>query len=219
MNSTIKTLGWLWLCLLLAHVLRAQQPQRWRLEKDKNGIQVYSQQLPNAQLRAIKVVCQLPGPLSRFVALLSDVDRQSDWVYGTESSRLIRRVSETEIEFYSATDVPWPIADRDLVARMTFSQDPATNTLHIRASSVPDLLPAVAGKVRIPYSLSLWTVRTLANQQLAVEYTFSADPGGQVPVWLVNLTATTGPYQSFLNLKQLLIHGHYTPQQYNFLRD
>lgn len=219
MNALIKTLSGFLLCLLIAHELPAQELHGWRLEKDKNGIQVYSQQLPNARLKELKVVCRLPGPLSRLVALLSDVDRQSDWVYGTESSRLIRRVSETEIEFYSATDVPWPIADRDLVARLTFGQDPVTKTLHIRASSVPDLLPTVADKVRIPYSLSLWTVKPLPNQQLAVEYTFSADPGGQVPVWLVNLTATTGPYQSFLKLKQLLSQGRYPHQQYNFLHD
>jgi hypothetical protein len=219
MTLFIKTVRSLWLYLFIAHVLPAQTLKGWKPEKDKNGIQVYSQHRPNASLKDVKVVCQLPGSLAGLVALLSDVDRHSEWVYGTESSRLLRRVSETEIEFYSTINVPWPVEDRDLVVRLVFNHDPVTKILYIRASSVPDLVPSVAGKIRIPYSQARWTVKPLANQQLAIEYTFSADPGGQVPVWLVNLTAATGPYQSFLKLKELLPQVRYQNQQYDFLQN
>jgi hypothetical protein len=207
------------LYLLFAHTLTAQELHGWRLEKNKNGIQVYSQQLPNARLKDIKVVCQLTGTLSSLVAVLSDVDHNAEWVYSSQNPRLIRRVSEQVIEFYTSIVVPWPLSDRDLALRQTLSLDPATGTLHVRADSEPALVPPVPGKVRIPFSLALWTVKSLPDQQLAVEYTFSADPGGHVPAWLVNLTVTTGPYQSFLKLRQRLTLAHYQHQQFNFLRE
>lgn len=47
-------------------------------------------------------------------------------------------------------------------------------------------------------------VQAIGADRVKIDYTFSASPGGELPAWLVNMAASTGPYQSFQKLRQKL---------------
>jgi len=51
----------------------------WRLEKAKNGIQVYSSKVPNSEFRATKVECTLEGDYDKLISVISDVDVSIQW--------------------------------------------------------------------------------------------------------------------------------------------
>jgi len=42
------------------------------------------------------------------------------------------------------------------------------------------------------------------SKSISIVYTFEADPGGNLPAWLVNSFADKGPYESFKKLAELL---------------
>jgi hypothetical protein len=60
------------------------------------------------------------------------------------------------------------------------------------------------GFVRVPASRALWIIREKTKNHLEIKYTMQIDPGGDVPVWLVNWVCAQAPYQSFKNLKAIL---------------
>ncbi|HEX3385921.1 MAG TPA: START domain-containing protein, partial [Mucilaginibacter sp.] len=106
--------------------------------------------------------------------------------------------------YYSEISMPWPLSNRDLVIQLSFKRDTVDHTLHIQAKSIPGVLPPKPNLIRVPFSLAEWDVKVLPNKLLDIQYTLSADPGGALPAWLVNLAASVGPYNSFQKLKALL---------------
>lgn len=69
------------------------------------------------------------------------------------------------------------------------------------------MLPEKPNLIRIPYPRGLWKVTALPGNRLKIEYEFSVNPGGALPAWLVNYTASTGPLNTFRKLKERLAKG------------
>jgi hypothetical protein len=90
------------------------------------------------------------------------------------------------------------------VIELTITPASATNPLTIIAKSIDGILPPKPHFIRVPYSVATWHVIPVPGNKIKIDYTFSLDPGGSIPSWLVNLTIATGPYKSFLKLGDML---------------
>lgn len=190
----------------------------WKLEKDKNSIQVYSRPIPDSRLKEVKVQCEINGTLAQLVAFISDIDRYKDVVYRVKDAYILRRVSDHEFYYYNETSMPWPVHNRDLVLHVTFHQDDATKVLFIKATNAPEMMSEKPGIVRVPFWYSLWTVHETDEHRLKIQYIFRVDPGGELPVWLINATVAVGPYQSFSMVEDILKQPQYQEKTYSFLR-
>lgn len=181
--------------------------EKWTLTKNEDGIAIYTRRLNNEKFKEIKAVCDFPGSTDRLIKILKNVNRHIDWVYATKRSFLLSQKSPDTLFYYSETELPWPLSNRDLALQLTFSKD-KDNTVSIQAKSMPQLVPRKANIVRVPYSLASWRVTDSGNYRIKIEYTFSVDPGGSLPSWLVNYTATAGPFNTFKKLKAMLEKQH-----------
>jgi len=196
------------LLVLLSPVVRAQgkaaESGNWRLEKDKDGIQVYTRFTEQSRLKEVKVHCEAEGTLDQVVAYLTDIDNHPKFVYRVKTAYLIKRVSARELIYYTETEMPWPVKNRDVVMHLVLEPDADGQRLVVLADNAPGMVPVHPDKVRIPYWHSRWDVRKTGDKRLSMDYTFKVDPGGTLPAWLVNLTATMGPFTSFSVMKQHL---------------
>lgn len=189
----------------------------WKLEKNKNGIRVYSRYPTDSRLKEVKVQCEVRGTLAQLAAFISDIDRYPEVVYRVRNAYMVKRVNDREFYFYNETSMPWPAHNRDLVIHMLFQMDPATQTMRVQASNAPGMVPEKPGIVRVPFWHSLWTVTDMGEHRLRVEYAFRVDPGGELPLWLINATVAIGPYQSFAALEEHLKNPHYQGRTFSFL--
>ncbi|MDB5264095.1 MAG: hypothetical protein JWQ14_3378 [Adhaeribacter sp.] len=185
-------------------VYKISAQDNWELKKNENGITVYSRGITNEKLKEIRVVCELPGTTAQLKEILQNVGGHARWVYLTKKTNLVKKVDDQTLIYYSASDMPWPVTDRDLVVELTITEAPDSGNLSIRAKSISDYLPPKKDYVRVPYSLATWEVVPLPNNKLKVDYTFRVNPGGDIPSWIVNAAATTGPYNTFVKLRDLL---------------
>jgi len=181
----------------------------WELKKSEDGIAVYARKLNNEKFKEIRVLCEFKSTTVRLMKVLKNVNHHKDWVYNTRVSYLIARKAHDTTIYYSEISLPWPVSNRDIIVQLSFEQDSVRKTLKIHARGMPGILPKKPNLVRVPYSLGLWNVTTLPNQSIKIDYTFSVNPGGALPAWLVNFTATAGPYNTFKKLKALLENGAY----------
>ena len=173
------------ICLLLKTTAQCQED--WKLKKDKNGIKVYSRKTPNFKFDELKVDCIFEGKMSQLAAVILDVNNQYQWVYKTAKSELLKQVTDADLFYYSEIECPWPFDNRDLIARMTITQNTSTKILSIVAKSVDNYLPSKKNIVRVKYSNALWTITPLNNAQFKVEYKIQIDPGDGVPAWILNM--------------------------------
>lgn len=212
------------LIFFCSFIVLGQQPKSgnqqdaWKLEKDKNGIRVYSRHLQDSKLKEVKVTCELNATLSQLAAFVSDIDHYKDAVYRVADAYIVKRVSDREFYFYNETAMTWPVSNRDLVMHMVFQMDHTTRTLHIRGTNVSGMVPEKKGIVRTPHWHSLWTIHEINDNKLQVEYLFSVDPGGELPIWLVNSLIAVGPYQSFSNMEKVISRPYYQNRTFSFLQ-
>jgi START domain len=175
---------------------------RWVLKTDKDGIQLYTKSVKGSPYKALKTVCTLQTSLSSVAAVLLDVKRSQEWVYGTSSCSILKQESPTVVYYYAEMGMPWPVTNRDFIVRISMTQDPVSKVITVLAENKPDYIPENKKLVRIPNSSGKWLIEPLGNGRVRVEYQLYVDPGGNVPATLVNMFSAKGPIESFNNLRK-----------------
>ena len=207
------------LLIALSYYSRIFGQEDWKLSSSKEGMSVYTKTFPDSKFKAIKVEVSLDATLSQLVAVVLDVNTGADWVYATKSSVLLKRVSPSEVIYYSEIKLPWPVHNRDFIAQLKASQDPATRVVTIYGPVVPDFIPVKKDIVRVSKSEGKWVITPIAKGRVKLEYTIRLDPGGDLPAWLFNLFVTKGPAESFENLKLQLKKPQYANAHLPFITD
>lgn len=193
--------------------------QDWKLRTDKNGIRVYSKQVPGSRINALRVESDFAASASQLVAVILDINTSTDWLYGTKSATLLKTVSPAEVYYYSEVSFPWPASNRDFVAHIKVNQNPATKVVNVHAENVAALVPEKPGIVRVKQSIGNWYITPLDRNHIHVQYELQVDPAGALPAWLVNMLSTKGPFESFKNLRTQLERPVYASARFNFIAD
>jgi hypothetical protein len=188
--------------LLLFGLSTSMAQGKWELKKDENGIQVYTRRAAKGNIKELRVVCELDATKAQLIYTLEDINDYSNWVYSNKKSTVLKTISPQNIIYYTEAHLPWPIKDRDLIVELNITA--SSDVLNVLAKGLPNYLPKNDSYIRVPYSLAQWRVTQAPDNKLKVDYTFSVDPGGNIPAWLVNATLTIGPYNSFMKLKEVL---------------
>jgi hypothetical protein len=189
-------------CLLLIKFSTTTAQGSWELKRNEAGIEVYTRKAATGNLKELRVICELQATKAQLISKLQDIGSYSTWVFSNKKSIILKTIDPNKIIYYTQTKLPWPIKDRDLVLELNIY--PSPDVLNVIVKSLPDYTPKSDGYIRVPYSLAQWKVVQASNNRLKVDYTFSVDPGGSIPAWIVNATMTIGPFNSFLKLRDLL---------------
>jgi ribosome-associated toxin RatA of RatAB toxin-antitoxin module len=190
--------------MMVIQAISVSAQDDWKLQKDKDGIKVYSAEVPDSKIRAIKVVAEYEATSEEIADIVMDINTATEWVSHLKSTYLIKRVSQNEYYYYAEVNLPWPASNRDFVAHLTRSDNVQTRTITIDGPAVAGLVPEKKGTVRINNSVGKWIITPLDKNQVRVEYALHVDPAGSLPSWLVNMFSGETPMQIFENLRQEL---------------
>lgn len=190
-------------CLLFLSLSVASQ-YTWKLEKSKNGINVYSSPVSGSSFKAVKVECTLTGTFAKLIAVLTNVSNFTDWIYNNRTSKLLKKYTNQDFVYYSETSMPFPFNNRDVIIRMQIKTDSLPKFMTIHGSNVKDFLPEIPGRERIPHYSASWKVTMPTAGTVSISYILEVDPGGSLPAWLANSFVEKGPYGTFSNLAEQL---------------
>lgn len=214
-QKKISCLVNLFVALLLCGYAWAQGD--WKLKTDKDDVQVYMKAEDNSSYKSVKTVTTLHTSLSAVSAILLDVLKTPDWVYGTKQCSLLKKESPTSLYYYAEMGMPWPVSNRDFVIRISLSQNPQSKIVTVLATNLPTYIPEKDGIVRIQKSSGKWTISPVGNGMVRVEYILQIDPGGSLPASIVNMFSYNGPFQSFKNLRTQVNKPEYAKAQLPFI--
>lgn len=200
------------LCILSLSITSAAYS--WEVSKIKDGIKIFTAKPVNSSFKAVKVECNLPVSANQLLALLLDINHNHEWVYNIKSAQLLKSISDHELMYHAVISTPWPFANRDIIAHLKVTRE-SENVITVNSNAQPEYIAASKDVVRIKSSVSKWTITTIKENLIKVEYTIQFDPGGNIPSWLINMFVSEGPYESFKNLKERVILPQYQNIHFN----
>lgn len=205
------------LLLLNIHASTAQNNGGWALKNNKEGVKVYFKK--TADVHEIKLITSLHTTLPGIVQLLSEVEHYPVWGYKVMESKLLKKVSDKEMYYYSKLDFPWPLSDRDLIMHTYLEQDSVTKRITARSVAEPGYLPENKDVVRIRNAHTQWTLLPGTGGWPYIEYYIYSDPGGNIPDWLVNMAIDVGPRETIKAMRGLLQQEKYKKAKLAHIRE
>ena len=171
----------------------------WRLDRDRQGIQVYTRHYPGSRYRAYRAEMTLEGTMVPYLKVFEDVPGYRHWMHTTVISELVEQPADHEKHVYMVNR-NFPITDRDYYASLKMSQDEQGV---IRVSW--DLLDKHQhhGRVRLDKLNALITLEPLARQQFKACLEGHFEPGGRIPAMVANALVTDMPFHTFVKVRKL----------------
>jgi len=187
----------------------AEAPADFSLDKEKNGIKVYTRKIEGSSLKEFKGVTTMKTSLSSLIALMDDTDALPQWLHDCTSAKLVQNINLYERITYTVIKAPWPVSDRDTVSYSKVVQDTKSKVVTIYLKGMADKYPKQSGKVRVPSMKGFWQFIPSKSGYVTVIYQLHSDPGGSLPDALANSTATDIPYNTLLNMHKIIKQEKY----------
>ena len=161
----------------------------WKEWKQSKNLSVSSRVSTIDNLTEIKVTAIVNSSLSGFLLFIEDVSNTPTWLTKASSSKIVKIISPTEHIFTVNFSAIWPLKPRHLQLHSKYWQN---NDLSIEIQLKDDFSLDLEHKdaVRVKFYQGRWLLTpVLTNKkqkQLSIEYTFTADNGGEMPKWLAD---------------------------------
>lgn len=191
----------------------------WTLERDKNGVQIYTRDVKDSPYDQVKGVMRIKARLSSLVALVKDTDACADWADLCADSWVHKSLSETEQYVYTFNDIPWPASNRDVLAYVTWEQDPDNLKVTMHSEATSGLLNENKGVVRLTEANASWIFKPLDGGLVEVTTLAHINPGGPLPGWMTNLFLVDSPYNTLVKMRQAVTRPEYTNAEVSFIRE
>ena len=192
------------ICFLGVHIcINSFSQTNWILQRNENGIKIYTSTSPATQVKSVKAELQFIEPITTVALFIYNVSDYSKWVYQCSQSDILKVINDSVLIYRHVTDLPWPFEDRDQVSKYSITKDIKSKTITISSKTIEGY-DEYKDCFRLKQSEARWELTPQLNGTVKAIYYLTFDPGGNIPSWLVNLFITDGPYQSFINLKKRL---------------
>lgn len=193
-------------CILL--LLLAALPARaegWRKLSSEDGILIETREVPDQEMPDVRGTMVMKGEFYEVCALIEDVDRTCDWAKRCLGSKVLRRINDAEMIFYSRTTAPWPVQDRDAVLHAVATGLERGEDVTMRFESIQTPLgPPVDGVVRMPVLKGHYRLQRLDDETTKIEFTVHADVGGWIPKWLSRSLSKAIPFDTLAGIRRHL---------------
>ena len=191
------------LLVLSAAALWAQG--EWSLVRNSDGIRVFTRPSENSSLDQFMGKTFVDARLEVVVELIRDVDAQPQWMADCIEARVVKKYTEEDILVYNVTRAPWPVSNRDVVVRSKGGIDVKSGKVSIIFNAVKDSpVPPRSGIVRMTDLLGQWHLKKVGEDKTEVTYIMRANPAGNIPASIANMTSKSIPFRTLSNMKQMV---------------
>lgn len=173
----------------------------WELQKNLDGIKVYTRSVDDWDIQEFKVITILNVKRYIIFDVLMNVAEYSNWYPDIIESQVLNKVSNNEIYCYSKIDVPWPSTDRDGESHFKAVHNNEDKTTIISMEACSKYKAKQEGYIRMTKGYGFWKL-TSKGDQTVVHYQYLSDPGGSIPAWLINMFIVDNPYNTVKALKE-----------------
>lgn len=196
------------------------QESEWELERDREGIQIFTRSVAGSPYKEVKSLSIIEGvSLTSLVALIEDAEACPQWADKCAESYLIERVSETESLIYTHNDMPFPVKDRDVVASVKWTQDPETLQVTMTSTAVSDGVEEKRGRLRLKQANAIWQFSPQPNGSIEILNQAHINPGSSIPGWVTNMLLVDTPFETMKSYLAEVVKPKYQTAEIGFIQD
>jgi len=177
----------------------------WVLKRNKEGITIYTRELKDSPLKEYRASATINSPILEVYQFLKDLEYRPAWVVRCIGLEIIDTIAGNHILYHTSYDIPWPLADRDLVVEADLSFDEENRKARLLTIHYDMEYPIKNGVVRMFRYREDVVLEELDPQHTRFKAEGFADPGGNVPAWLVNMFLVDGIYDSVISTREKII--------------
>jgi len=178
----------------------------WKLRINKEEITVYTRKVEGSPILEYKASMVIKVPLEKVLRNFEDIKKLPQWYYQCAEARLIKSENGEHV-MYFVLRLPWPVTDRDCVFTWDKSVNPDSGEVKYILRLVSGKYPEQKGKIRVVHIKSYWQFTPLKDGSTEVYFQQHSDPGGMIPVFLVNKLSAEIPFYSFRNLRKIILES------------
>ena len=169
----------------------------WEVDKQKDGIKIYTRNEKNSNFRSFKAIMLVEASPVDILKVLREADRYTDWYGFTKASKLLDQHHNVQYN-YVETIFPWPYKNRDMVYKMSIDTA-GTKSTRIHLVGLPNYIPEKKGVVRMQKAEG-YLLLTPLGKHTEITYMFHSEPG-DIPVWLANSAIAELPFKTLSGLR------------------
>ena len=173
---------------------------KWELEKNANGVQVFTRDNENSAIKEFKAIATVFADRLDIARCVARVTDYPNWFPDCGESRIIDIISPTKRKTYYRVDLPWPATDRYcyMIMHVETDNDKQETTIHFNDTDGDE----VSDCVRMASANGFWKMTTLDEKKTKVVYQFISDPAGSLPAWIINMFIVDNPFDALVALKK-----------------
>ncbi|MBT8274768.1 MAG: hypothetical protein KJO39_01355 [Bacteroidia bacterium] len=190
------------LVLITLIVINSFLQSNWELKKEKDGIKVYLTKSDDSKIKTFKVETFVKAKPREIADAVVDLENNYKWFVNVEKAELLEQLGTDEFVFKQVIQVPFPFKDREVIEYCVVKELP-NGVVRIDLKEDSTFIPVSDDYVRMPISRGYW-ILTPSGDGTDIEYSFLADPGGNIPAWLANQFIVSNPFKTIKGLREYL---------------
>jgi len=176
--------------------------------KRAHGITVTRRETPGKNHLEFRGRGVINAPIVNIMSAIADPVSRKEWIEGCLEVKVLKQINDKEAIFYYAQAAPWPLKDRDYIARSKFIVDEKRKWVHIKVRSIKFKGGPKRNRQRMPFLFAKWSLKPIKKGKASwVEFWVQADPGGIIPTWIANIVTKKVPYKTMMKLRKYLRSG------------
>jgi hypothetical protein len=192
------------LAIFLLFSAKASDGKEWLITYQDESITMFSGERNKYGMTQYKIKLIIDTTLNDFLSFFVDVEHAVNWVYDTESVRLLKQVSQNQYIIQTIFNTPWPLNNRVLTTTSTIfsGSDGLSASIEISDTQDPQYL-AQSDLIAIEHFQARYDLLQKGNK-LIIQYQMDASSSGNIPNWLANEILPTNLLHTFINMREEL---------------
>ena len=198
--------------ILLSSFAPSVYAETWQLEKEADGIAIYTRAVQGADIREFKGELIIDTSLASLLAVFQDTENFPQWNHQCSQATLLKRVNLYERYHYQNLKLPFPVKNRDLVIHSKVQQSKDKILIHSRIAkdfcatqTTPQCEKINQSKnIKINYAKGTHQFIPQALGGVKVIWQQHIDPAGKIPTFLVNKLLVDIPYITLNKLRKFV---------------
>ena len=187
------------ICVCCILSFEAFSQTEWKLDKNKDGIKVYTRIKENSDFKAFKATMTVGASTDEILKILKETVRYTKWYGYTKTATLLKQEKNVQYN-YVETIFPWPFKNRDMVYKMT-TLKLNNNSIKISLEGIPDYIQEKKGIIRMKKAEGYILLQPSGNTTEII-YIFHSEPGDNIPAWLANSSIAKLPFKTMYGLRK-----------------
>jgi len=184
---------------MLSLEIFSQSP--WKLDKNKDGIKVYTRIEENSDFNSFKAIITVDASTDEILKILKNTSNYTKWYGYTKTATLLKQENDVQYN-YVETIFPWPFRNRDMVYKMTTNRL-NSGVMKISLHGISDYIQDKKGITRMKKAEGYILLRP-SNNSTEILYVFHSEPGDSVRAWMANSSIAKLPFKTLSGLRKIL---------------